>query len=284
MVTQKCLGMQDKRLARRGLTPWLALLIYKILSNQYIKRLCNNASHVIFFSKFCIKSTDSTTLAEAQAMQFVSEVTTIPVPRVYCAFEHNGRVYILMERIQGQSLWNGWGQRPPESRTRILDQLRSMLAELRSLQQPKNSMDVSNIVGGPIYDQRLPTKSIWGTFRTIGEFHQALRNGIKPEDISHDGAPEDLRSLISFHEKEWGRPVFTHGDLSSMNILARGDDVVGILDWETAAWMPSYWEYTCAWNVNPQNQFWQKEVDRFLTPLLFEAEMETIRGKYFGDF
>ncbi|RYC80987.1 hypothetical protein BFJ63_vAg16124 [Fusarium oxysporum f. sp. narcissi] len=253
------------------------------MSNQYVKRLRKNSSHIIFFSKFCIKSTDCTTLAEAQAMQFVSKVTIIPVPRVYCAFEHKSRVYILMERIQGQSLSNGWCQRSPESRARILDQLRSMLAELRNL-QPENSMEISNVVGGPIYDQRLPTKSIWGPFRTIGEFHRALRNDIKPEDIAHDGAPPDLRSLISFQDKEWGRPVFTHGDLSSMNILVRGDDVVGIVDWETAAWMPSYWEYTCAWNVNPQNQFWQEEVDRFLTPLPFEVKMEAIRRKYFGDF
>ncbi|KND93106.1 hypothetical protein TOPH_02253 [Tolypocladium ophioglossoides CBS 100239] len=46
----------------------------------------------------------------------------------------------------------------------------------------------------------------------------------------------------------------------------RGDDVVGIIDWETAAWFPCYWEYVCAWNVNPQNRFWQQEVDKFLTP------------------
>lgn len=36
--------------------------------------------------------------------------------------------------------------------------------------------------------------------------------------------------------------VFTHGDLSSLNILARVDDIVGIIDWETAGWYPSYWE------------------------------------------
>jgi hypothetical protein len=32
--------------------------------------------------------------------------------------------------------------------------------------------------------------------------------------------------------------VFTHGDLSSMNILARGDNVVGIDDGETAGSIP----------------------------------------------
>jgi len=34
--------------------------------------------------------------------------------------------------------------------------------------------------------------------------------------------------------------VFTHGDLSSLNVLVRGDQIVGIIDWETAGWYPSY--------------------------------------------
>jgi hypothetical protein len=59
--------------------------------------------------------------------------------------------------------------------------------------------------------------------------------------------------------------------------LARGDEVVSIIDWETAAWMPPYWGYTSAWNVNPQNQFWLQEVDRFLEPLPKALEMEEIR-------
>jgi hypothetical protein len=158
-----------------------------------------------------------------------------------------------------------------------------MNAELRKL-QPENDVEVANVIGGPIYDQRLPGKSIWGPFPTIGYFHQELRNGIKPEDVTQNNAPPNLQNLFSFHQKDFGKAVFTHSDLNSLNILARGDDVVGIVDWETATWMPYYWEYTSAWNVNPQNQFWQKEVDKFLTSLPFELEMEGIRRKYFGDF
>jgi thiamine kinase-like enzyme len=77
--------------------------------------------------------------------------------------------------------------------------------------------------------------------------------------------------------------VFTYGDLNSMNIIASGDGVVSIIDWETAEWYPSYWEYITAWNVNPQNQFWREEVDRLLHPMPKELEMEKIRLKYFGD-
>lgn len=59
---------------------------------------------------------------------------------------------------------------------------------------------------------------------------------------------------------------------------------MGIIDWEIAGWMPPYWEYTSAWHVNPQNMFWQDEVDKFITPHPRELEMEIIRRKYYGDF
>lgn len=32
----------------------------------------------------------------------------------------------------------------------------------------------------------------------------------------------------------WGPPVFTHGDLNPFNVFIRGDQVVGITDWEFA--------------------------------------------------
>ena len=79
-------------------------------------------------------------------------------------------------------------------------------------------------------------------------------------------------------------PIVTHGDLSSFNILVRGDRVVGIIDWETAGY-PSYWEYSMAWWLfHPDNEFWRWETDRFLDPIMpQELEMEKMRIRYFGD-
>lgn len=62
----------------------------------------------------------------------------------------------------------------------------------------------------------------------------------------------------------------------------RGNDVVGI-DWETAGWYPSYWKYTTACQINPQNLFLINEIDRFLDPRPRELGMERTRQKYFGD-
>ncbi|KAG6098809.1 hypothetical protein E4U30_007499 [Claviceps sp. LM220 group G6] len=166
-----------------------------------------------------------------------------------------------METIHGQRLVANWVQRSSTSKAKILEQLRLVANEMRKIEVPED-------VG--IYDTRLPGQSHWGLFPSISAFHRHLRNGIVPEDIRD---PERL----------WGNPVFTHGDLSSLNILAKGDEVVGILDWETAAWMPCYWEYTAARDANPQNLFWREEVDKLLTPIPQAWEAEAIRKKYFGD-
>lgn len=67
------------------------------------------------------------------------------------------------------------------------------------------------------------------------------------------------------HENtDWGLPVFTHGDRSSLNVLVSGETIVGIVGWETAGWYPSYWEYITASQVNFRNQFWSAYIDNFL--------------------
>lgn len=259
----------------------LTLLAVKVLTHKYLGRLWKQPGGVLFISKFCIKAGPFTTLAEAHAMQFVAQHTSIPVPKVYCAFTRKGRTYIVMSKVDGQMLGQGWVARSEESKARILAQLKRMTEELRGITPPEG-VGVANVNGGPIYDPRLPRKSLWGPFKAVQDFHKELRDGADV-DPNRRGLPWDIAALVSFH-KQPSPVVFTHGDLSSLNVLARGDEVVGIIDWETAGWLPSYWEYTSAWNVNPQNEFWQQEVDKFLTPMPHELEMEQIRQKYFGDF
>ncbi|KAI0144356.1 kinase-like protein [Xylariaceae sp. FL1272] len=260
----------------------LTLIAVAVLTWRPLRRLWKHPGGVLFGPNFCIKTGYFTTLAEAHVMQYVAARTSIPVPRIFCAFTHRGQSYIVMERLDGDCVGRGWVFRTEESKARILGQLRSMVEQLRSI-QPPNKHGVSNIVGGPIYDPRLPSPQTTGPFSCIDDFHRQLRLN-NPLDIDPERSPADLLELFAFYRQPFADPVLTHGDLSSMNVLVKGDDVVGIVDWETAGWFPSYWEYACAWNVNPQNEFWQQEVDKFVTPMPYELKMESIRRKYFGDF
>jgi tRNA A-37 threonylcarbamoyl transferase component Bud32 len=234
------------------------------------------AGSVCFVSaKICIKVCSGGHLSEASTMRFVARNTSIPVPKVYCAFTYNGATYIAMERIKGDMLAKGWVKRSPGSKATLLAQLRVMVEELRRIPSPRES--VSNVDGGPIHDVRMP--DIHGPYIDVHEFHKQLRGGLG----AHPDHYADLSKMIALQDGRQWALKFTHGDLSSLNILARGDNIVGIIDWETAGFYPEYWEYTSACQVHPFALFWRDEIEKFIQPVPEALEMEKIRQKYFGD-
>ncbi|KAI2627245.1 kinase-like domain-containing protein [Xylaria nigripes] len=272
--------MEHKPINDTFLSRVLTLGVVKILNHRYIKRFRKRAGSVLSVSRFCIKIKPSRSLAEADTMRFVARNTSIPVPKVFCAFTHKGRSYIVMEKIAGDTVGHGWTGRTEESKRKLLAQLKSLLQQLRDVRPPQD-IGVANVTGGPIYDGRLFGKSLWGPFSTQEDFHRELRNGIGLDNDLR-ALPSDLVELLVFHRRHFPPPVLTHGDLSSLNILVRDDRIVGIINWETAGWLPYYWEYVCARNASPQNEFWQHEVDKFLDPMCYELRMEDIRRRYFG--
>ncbi|EGY19184.1 uncharacterized protein VDAG_09518 [Verticillium dahliae VdLs.17] len=259
----------------------LVLLVVKARYHKLLRRFWRKQPGLLHIFNICIKTKPDENLTEAHAMRFIASHTSIPVPKVYYAFTYKGDSYIVMRHIKGQMAGHGWLSRTEESKMRILDQLRRMITELRSVPPPEGQ-GVSSIDGGPFYDFRLPSRLYWGPYGTVREFHEALVDGMNL-DADYTLAA-DLSELFEFYQQSGNELVLTHGDLSSLNILVRGDTVVGIVDWETAGWFLVYWEYTCAKYVNPQNPFWADPVDQFLVPMPDELKMETIRRKYFGDF
>lgn len=228
--------------------------------------------------RLCVKYGRRVHLSEASTIHFLSQHTSLPVPKVLCAFTHSERTYIVMERIKGDVIGHGWIKRSKESKKKLLSQLGKMIREMRDLPPPKG-VGVASIDGGSLFDCRVPGRSLlFGPFDTIQDFHRHIRMGM---DFDSSLDPE-VQELMKLQNKTWPL-VFTHGDLSSLNILVREDNIVGIIDWETAGWYPSYWEYTSAHQVNPQNSFWVSEIDKFLQPMPEELTMERVRQKHFGD-
>lgn len=224
----------------------------------------------------CVKSGSFRDLVEARTMQFVaSNTTSIPVPKVYCSFRRKGITYIAMERIHGQKLTTAWHTLSQASREKVFCQLREITQEMRRLPPPNTR--ISNIEGGSLWDCRLSSNlRRCGPFEDIPAFHRFLRNDLSD---APPGYPE-IEEMIQLHNREWGPPIFTHGDLSSLNILVRGDTIVGIVDWETAGWWPPYWEYTTALQVNIRNLFWKDWVEKFLDPWPEALKMETVRQRW----
>ncbi|OBT71607.1 hypothetical protein VF21_08945 [Pseudogymnoascus sp. 05NY08] len=264
--------IEDKQGNQMRVPPTIVPSESKPISDTYLNRFLvltsikllkhfrpRNGGILFLTDKICVKYGSLKNLSEASTMQFISWT------------------YIVMERIHGDMIGRGWTSRADESKAKILSQLKEMVADMRRIAPPNSA--VSNVDGGILYDSRIYGPMRFGPFKNIRDFHKHLRGGLE----THVDNPDDVSSLIAWHDSPFPAPVLTHGDLSSLNILARGDEVVGIIDWETPGWYPDYWEYTTASHVNPQNLFWKEEVDRFLEPMPKELAMEEIRQKYFGD-
>ena len=212
-------------------------------------------------------------------MRFIASNTSIPVPTVYFAFERKGVTYIVMSRLVGSPIGQNWSRRSGQSKGRLLEQLRDYIQEMRILKP--TSGKVEGVDGSKVYDMRIPGGVRgFGPFDTIRNFHSFLTAGTT---TSPDQFP-DVNELITMYEDAEYTTRFTHGDLSSTNILVDGDKVTGIVDWDTCGWYPEYWEYITAWNVNPYNEFWRDEVGKFLQQYPEALKMNEIRQKYFGDF
>lgn len=65
------------------------------------------------------------------------------------------------------------------------------------------------------------------------------------EGALHDFVPEAVRRLLRRRMPPATPYTFTHGDLSYGNIMVKDGSVTGIIDWETAAYMPVWCESLC---------------------------------------
>ena len=238
-----------------------------------------------------IKTGRRTHLTEGATMRYLSEQTTIPIPKVYCSFLHKNRAYIVMERIQGEELPKVWKSMSEESKEDIFTQLRGIFQELRSL-TPSPGTGVESCVGGSLYDSRIPRGNPrFGPFKKIQDFHFWLRRDLKLEDLKDqekdqekDQSWHDLQEMINKQDGPWPPPKFTHGDINPFNILVREGKVVGIIDWEFSGWYPHYWEYTSAWFGNVTRTDWQDVLVKFLNqPHPDEFKMEEVRNKWWGE-
>lgn len=246
-----------------------------------LKRLRPRISAVLFLTpSICVKYGRFQHLSSAAMMQLIASNTSVPVPKIYCAFTRKGTTYIVMSRIDGVPIGEGWAERSKESKSSLLEQLKSLLEELRSI-EPEMEGAVTGCGGDKIYDVRLNggVDGI-GPFDTVDEFHTYLREGAERSEAQI----REVNDLIDYHKNRKYTTRLTHGDLNSRNILIKEDKIVGIVDWDTAGWYPEYWEYTTASEIGPYNAFTHEDVRSFLEEYPDAIHMEQLRRKYFGAY
>lgn len=206
---------------------------------------------------YVVKFGEAVELAEGLNMMFVREHTRVHVPRIYALYSQGGKSYIVMQRIEDQTLLQLWPKLDPAEKEVIATRLRECFVEIRALKPPSyyGSLGEKRLLHGTFWTPESDAK-INGPFASESEFIEALALKYLSEGRSRyraDFYRQNLPSVLGGHS-----PTFTHGDFQRKNIiLSRSAEhekasetssqwQVTIVDWETSGWYPSYWEYSLA--------------------------------------
>jgi len=173
---------------------------------------------------------------ELEAMRYISENTTIPIPRVVAGWSFRKAVVIKMKFVKGPSAWSQWSHLTPTERDNLCNELVGYVEQLRRL-IPPSKIKVSSALGGPIRDHRLGVNPC-GPFDDIDNFHTFLREGIELSAYN-----EHSPQVVELHQGTF-ISKFTHGDLHPRNVIIdKHGKILSIIDWDCAGWRPEYWEY-----------------------------------------
>ncbi|TVY36288.1 hypothetical protein LOCC1_G008236 [Lachnellula occidentalis] len=237
-------------------------------------------------------------LAEASTLRFLSKTTSVPVPKVYCAFTDGEVNYIMMEYIKGKPIGAVWDDTSPAKRKMLSKQLKRYFNEMRSIPHPRAGV-ICGASTGPLIDRRIGHDHRgFGPFANERDFNNFLRCGVGQSgelgamaDSSFDDR-EDLQpkiqKLITIQDSKSHKICFTHGDAHSGNFLVRASKIVAIIDFEMSGFFPEHWEYTTAMTTAQNVQlhddgFWKLELKNILEEYPRELEAEILRQEIFGE-
>ncbi|KNG47858.1 phosphotransferase enzyme family protein [Stemphylium lycopersici] len=196
----------------------------------------------------CVKYGTHASLIKAKNMLYVTENTSIPVPKLFAAYAYGpidrevgdfGSVYnthIFMEHMEGEDLRISWEKHTTSEKQTTITDLKSYVEELRALQAPGYI--------GPA-----------GPFKSQAELNTTIANAYIAKSKGQAGPY--IRGMLDAHKHGI---VFTHGDLRPDNIIVKDGRITGIIDWEMSGWYPDYWEFAKAFYVEHFANDWKSSV------------------------
>lgn len=219
-------------------------------------------------------------LIEGETMLFIRQATSVPVPRIYALFKDpsSRKAYIIMERVEGNTLESEWDSLGHTEKTDITHKLRMSFDELRKLKSPGGYCSIGR---RPLSDYIFWTNdtgtSIAGPFDTETQLTSAMIKKYAFNNLPPRKSEFYKRAFPSlFHGHP---PVFSHGDFQLKNVMLRKQSRCGkdgqatceydpvIIDWEFAGWYPSYWDYFRAvYACGRWNNDWSLWVEKVLDP------------------
>ncbi|TLD11528.1 hypothetical protein PspLS_11479 [Pyricularia sp. CBS 133598] len=235
---------------------------------------------------------------EGHALLVLRGVPT--VPKLYAMYRQHHKLYLVMQHLPGMSLDGIWGGMTEGEKTHVIRQLREILTTVRSLSPPPV---FGSVACGPVPQRffKTPRKdsAITGPFADEAAFHAAMGLNVDDQFLARH-----LPFAMGRHDR-----VLTHGDLQRKNILVveapplsvhgqlggGGDDnnciteprrfiISGIVDWEEAGWMPSYWEFASIFMYANWSDDWTYRFDQIVNACLAEGSILMVVRRHFDGF
>ena len=230
----------------------------QILKDEAMKVVAVGTHFVVKYGKWL-------SLEEGRMMVFIQQRTRVPVPRVFALYHDDGMNFIVMERIHGLTLQATWHTFGDQEKREIISQLKGYVEQIRSIRSPAGYCSLQN---GPLLHPMFESSSDHynGPFDSEVKLNDAL--------VRKCRASEALNKKAEYYERVLPKvlvghpPVLTHGDIQKKNSMIRTGSTVDIvlLDWESAGWYPSYWEYANTIFASWFEGDWFRWVDEFLEP------------------
>ncbi|KAM5471843.1 hypothetical protein MauCBS54593_003249 [Microsporum audouinii] len=222
---------------------------------------------------------------EGHALLFIEQHLSIPAPRLYAMYREGEKLYIIMQFIPGVDLQSLWPSLSNFDKKSILGELRCIFDEIRSL-PPKGFF--GGVMGGPVphryFYSREKNPAITGPFEREEGFHLAIAERsrqIWTGNNRHGWISDFFARNLPIALKGHGS-VFTHSDLCPQNIIIQIIDsesstkryrVGAIIDWETAGWYPTYWEFAATFALLQWFDDWPESLEKILDPWPLEGAM-----------
>ncbi|KAI9677356.1 MAG: hypothetical protein M1822_008163 [Bathelium mastoideum] len=258
-----------------------------VLSDQGRKKVVGVGDH------FIVKYGFGVAPLEAETTLFLQLSTKIAVPTVYAFFQvpepgdpDLKKGYFIMERINGKTLVSEWPDMDETAKKAVVVRLQSIFKELRALESPGGYCSVGHNALTDAFSALQPLQPPFsgaGPFESEADFNEAMT---KTRDRTDQVKP--IAKFFSWAFSTVLRnhpPVFSHGDVQKKNIMVRtsvdsshnGDEQKGslpdivLIDWESAGWYPSYWEFLVALFAREGwDDDWAYWIEEFLDPALCE--------------
>lgn len=177
-------------------------------------------------------------MSEAEAMRFVAQNTSIPVPRVIDTYIFNGQATIVMSHLPGVELARIWGTMDLVSRSSIIAQLQNIVCQLSSLRGSSYSTPWEEPCEDIFFKHFPAGQSVitYGPFTSRAEYNQGLIEALKRSNPSGKLEASDSELVCQLLQSTDEDKIFSHGDLHLGNIMVDEDTatITGLMDWGAA--------------------------------------------------